>query len=52
MEKASIGLASGSESWGSEEEQKQLAIDTVLELAFVLSAVEMAFGFCDEPVVD
>jgi hypothetical protein len=28
-----------------------LAIDTVLELAFVIRAVEMAFRFADEPVI-
>ena len=30
---------------------KALAIDTVLELTFVLCAVEMAFRFCDEPIL-
>src|SRR5437867_4885636 len=30
---------------------KKLAMDSVLELALVLRAVEMAFGFCDESVI-
>ena len=30
---------------------RNLAIDSVLELTFVLRAVEMAFGFSDEPVL-
>ena len=32
-------------------ESKQLAIDSVLELTFVLRAVKVAFRFCDEPVL-
>jgi len=28
-----------------------LAVDTVLELTFVLRAIEMAFRFCDESVI-
>jgi hypothetical protein len=31
--------------------QRQLTIDAVLELAFVLRAVEAPFRFCDEPVI-
>jgi hypothetical protein len=30
---------------------RQLAIDTVFDLTFVLRAVEMAFRFCDESVI-
>ena len=31
---------------------RRLAIDSVLELTFVLRAVEVTFRFCDESVID